>query len=301
MSLRAELLRLGLRAFFKERDHAQPDIHRIRRRLEKFKHLAPRPPAGTRADRILAAGVPCVRVTTPLSRPGHHILYLHGGAYIYGSPAHYRDFIWRIANAARATVLVPDYRLAPEHPFPAAVEDAVSTYRWLIAEGADPRRMAVMGDSAGGGLAFGTLLRLRDENSPLPASAVALSPWTNLGLDTPSAARNARTDPMLSTGQARVFADWYLAGADPKNPYASPLYGDHAGLPPSLIQVGSDELLRDDAEHMAARMRAAGCNVELEVWPRMPHVWHLFARILPEGRQATARAGKFVERNFAAH
>jgi len=163
MSLRSELLRLALRATFKLRDDVAPDIAAIRARLEKFKYLAPPPPKGTQAVRLAMGGVPAIRVTTPRSRPDRHVLYLHGGGYVYGRPAHYRDFIWRIANAAAATMHVADYRLGPEHPFPAAVDDAVSAYRSLIAAGADPRHLAIMGDSAGGGLTFATLLRLRDE------------------------------------------------------------------------------------------------------------------------------------------
>ena len=298
MSLRAELLRLMLRATFKQRDDVVPDIVAIRTRLEKFEVLAPPPPKGTQAVRLAMGGVPAIQVTTPQSRPDRHVLYLHGGAYVYGRPAHYRDFIWRIANAAAATMHVLDYRLGPEHPFPAAVDDAVSAYRSLIAAGADPRHLAIMGDSAGGGLTFATLLRLRDERDPLPAAAVALSPWTDLTLSSESCVRFAASDPMLSVGQALVFARWYLADADPKHPYASPFFGDPTGLPPSLIQVGSDEILRDDAVLWGERMRAAGVAAEVEVWPRMPHVWQLFARLVPEGQRAIRRIGAFLRGQF---
>ena len=297
MSIRAELLRLALRAA--KSSGAGPDIAVIRRRMERAKRIVPRPPDTTRTTKLSAGGVPAVRVATSQSRDDWHILYLHGGAYVYGSSAHYRDFMWRIADATTARVLCIDYRLAPEHPFPAAVDDAVRAYRWLLAEGADPRRVAIMGDSAGGGLTFGTLLRLRDERVPQPAAAVGLSPWTDLTLMGESIRRNAKADPMLNAAQARAFAKHYLAGADPKNPYASPLHGDARGLPPSLIQVGSDEILRDDAERMAEKLRSAACAVELEIWPRMPHVWHLFARIVPEGRQAIERIGDFVRRALA--
>src|SRR5215472_15738897 len=157
-----------------------------------------------------------------------------------------------------------------------------------------------MGDSAGGGLALSLLLKLRDEGLPLPATAAALSPWTDLALSGPSFEANARSDPLISTEQARRFVRCYLAGADPRTPYASPLYGDPAGLPPTIIQVGSDEILRDDAARMADRMRAAGCRVELEIWPRMPHVWHLFALVMPEARHAIERIGAFVTEAFQA-
>jgi epsilon-lactone hydrolase len=297
MSLRAELLRLGLR-WFKRRAKSAPDVAEVRARLEAVKRFVPDPPKGTVATRLYAGGVKAVRVATPQSLADRHILYLHGGAYIYGSPSHYRDLIWRIATVASATVLCIDYRLAPEHPFPAALDDAVAAYRWLLAEGAAPRRMAIMGDSAGGGLVLATLLKLRDDGVPLPGAAVALSPWTDLALTGASLTANAAADPMLKAEQAPTLAAHYLGGADPRNPYASPLYGDPTGLPPTLIQVGSDEILRDDAVRMAERMRAAGCRVELEIWPRMPHVWQMFARIVPEAQRAVERIGAFLRKEL---
>ena len=299
MSLRAELLRLGLR-WCKRRARPGPKVEAVRERLDAIKRFIPDPPAGTEVTRVDAGGVKAVQVATRESRGDHHILYLHGGAYSYGSPSHYRDFIWRIAAATSARVLCIDYRLAPEHPFPAALDDALSAYRWLLAEGAAPQRMAVMGDSAGGGLVFAMLLRLRDEGCPLPAAAVALSPWTDLALTGASLATNAAADPMLKAEQAPSFARHYLAGADPRHPYASPLYGDPSGLPPTLIQVGSDEILRDDAVRMADKLRGAGCRVEIEIWPRMPHVWQLFARVVPEARQAVERIGAFVRREIGS-
>jgi acetyl esterase/lipase len=151
-----------------------------------------------------------------------------------------------------------------------------------------------MGDSAGGGLVFSLMLRLRDEGYPLPAAAVALSPWTDLALTGSSLRMNAACDPLLSADDPPLFVNDYLAGADPRAPYVSPLYGDPAGLPPTFIQVGSDEVLRDDAVRMADRMRAAGCQVELEIWPRMPHVWHVFVPLIPEARRAIERVGAFV-------
>jgi acetyl esterase/lipase len=214
---------------------------------------------------------------------------------VAGTPVLYRDFIWRLAAAARAQVFIIDFRLAPEHPFPAALEDAVKAYRALVAEGADPRQMAVVGESSGGGLALALLLKLRDEGSRLPAAAVALSPWTDLALTGPSLRLNADADAMIRSEEAPRLARYYLAGTDPRTPYASPLYGDPTGLPPTLIQVGSDEVLLDDSVRMAERMRAAGCQVELEIWPRMPHAWHLWARLVPEARAAIERIGAFVQ------
>jgi acetyl esterase/lipase len=294
MSVRAEIIRFAMRYVFKRPARHTTDIAALRQRVDVFNRFIPNPPRKAAIAHVVARGVNGVRVAMPASLPDRHMLYLHGGGYVFGSPSHYRDFIWRIANLTRSRVLCIDYRLAPEHPFPAAVDDAVAAYRWLLAEGADPRSLSVMGDSAGGGLTFATLLRLRDEGIALPAAAVVLSPWTDLTLTSESMARLADADPMLSPEAAATYARWYLAGADPRDPYASPLYGDLAGLPPTLIQVGSDEILRDDCTRMAERLRAAGCRVELEVWPRMPHVWQLFARIMPEARRAIEQVGAFV-------
>jgi acetyl esterase/lipase len=294
MSLRLELLRFALRRLFKRPAQKNTDIASLRQRAEAFKRFIPDPPKGTIVTRVDAAGVPGVRVATLNSRNDHHVLFLHGGGYVFGSASHYRDFIWRMAETTRSRVLCIDYRLAPEHPFPAAIDDAVAVYRWLLAEGAEPSRISVIGDSAGGGLTIATLLRLRDEGTALPAAAVALSPWTDLALTGDSVRRFAEADPMLSPQAAATYARWYLAGADPRNPYASPLYGNLVDLPPMLIQVGSDEILLDDGARMAERLRAAGCRVELEVWPRAPHVWQLFARVVPEACRAIERIGDFV-------
>jgi epsilon-lactone hydrolase len=296
-SLRAELVRLGLRLAFK-RGRSQTSVERIRRRLERFGNLVPPPPQDTEISRLELDGVPAVHVATPQSLGDRHLLYLHGGAHISGSPALYRDFIWRIAAATRSRVTILDHRLAPEHPFPAALDDAVIAYRRLLSDGADPQRMAIAGESSGGGLALSALLRLRDEGTPLPAAAVALSPWTDLALTGPSLQANAKADPMIRSDEAPRLAALYLAGADPRTPYASPLYGDPADFPPTLIQVGSDEILLDDSVRMAARLRDAGRDVEIEIWPRMPHVWQLWPRIIPEANVAIARIGAFVERRL---
>jgi acetyl esterase/lipase len=186
--------------------------------------------------------------------------------------------------------------LAPEHPFPAALEDAVAGYTSLAEKTPDTRQLLLMGDSAGGGLALCLLLKLRDDGRPLPAAAVALSPWTDLALTGPSLKSNAEADPMLDAEGLPEFARHYLAGADPTTPYASPLYGDTAGLPPVLIQVGSDEILRDDAIRMAEKLSKDNPRSKLEIWPRMPHAWQLFVPVLPEAHRAIAHIGDFISR-----
>ena len=299
MSLRAELARLGIRLVFKSRDEGPPDIDKMRRKIDRLSRWIINPPRTTKTAHFSAGSVSAVRVTTPQSRSDHHVLYVHGGGYNYGTPALYRDLTWRIADVARTTVTLPVYRLAPEHPFPAALDDVVTSYLFLLSEDIDPRRLALIGDSAGGGLVFATLLRLRDAGKPLPAATVAISPWVDLSLQSESSISFGRTDPMLSLTEARHLAANYLGSAAPNHPYASPIFGDVSGVPPSLIQVGDDEMLRDDAVIMAQRLRAAGCEVELELWPRMPHVWHTLARLVPEGHRAIERIGAFLHKTWA--
>jgi acetyl esterase/lipase len=295
--LRVDIARWGLRWLVKNRSHHQT-INQSRASLHAFEGLTPYPPHGTLTEHVKVFGVRADLVTTPASQRERSVLSLHGGAYRMGSPATYRHFTWRIAAAARARLLALDYRLAPEHPFPAALDDAVSAYRWLLANGAEPRRLAVIGDSAGGGLALALMLKLRDAGMPLPAVAVVLSPWTDLALTGPSLGRNADADPMLNADDLPQFVADYLNGASPINPYASPLYGDPAGLPPTLFQVGSDEILLDDTVRMAENMMRAKCAVTVEIWPRMPHVWHLLAPAIPEAGAAITKIGAFIERGF---
>src|SRR5438309_1100954 len=214
MSRRAELLRLCLAYVKKRQKPAAVPMAQVRLRLKSVERFVPHPPRGTQTNALDAAGVAAVRIVTRQSREDRCVLYFHGGAYAIGTAKLYRDLTWRVAAAARATVLFFDYRLAPEHPFPAALEDAVTTYRWL-AKRIDPRRIAFMGDSAGGGLALATLHKLRDDGDPLPAAAVAVSPWTDLALTGASLQANAAADPMLHAALLPALANDHLAGAGP--------------------------------------------------------------------------------------
>jgi acetyl esterase/lipase len=264
---------------------------------ERLALLAPFVPGGrqyTQQAEVDAGGVPGLLTAVAQSRADRCVLYFHGGGYCIGTAALYRDFLWRVAAASRAQVLYFDYRLAPEHPFPAALDDAIAAYRWLATR-FDRRHIVFAGDSAGGGLLLATMLRLRDEGTELPRAAAALSPWTDLTLTGESMRANAAADPMLDPDNMPDLVRNYCASADPRNPFISPIYGDPAGLPPTLIQAGSDEILRDDAVRMADKMRAAGCEVELELWEKMPHVWHLYARVIPEARPPLARIGEFLQ------
>ena len=293
ISLRARLVRLGTRWLIKRRSSGR-SLAASRKSFRIMERLAPPPPRGTKTARVDAGGVPAESVVRPGALAGRHALYLHGGGYCLGSPANYRHFSWRIADAARATVLTIEYRLAPEHPFPAALEDALTAYRWLLQQ--DPKEIVVMGESAGGGLTLALLMKLRDDGMRLPDAAIAISPWTDLALTGASLSENAVADPMLNISDLPEFAGYYVAGADPHHPYVSPLYGDPSGLPPVLTLAGRDEILRDDAIRMADKLCAANPRSELQVWPRMVHAWPLFAPVMPEARAAVAAIGGFVQR-----
>jgi phosphinothricin tripeptide acetyl hydrolase len=196
-------------------------------------------------------------------------------------------------------VLSVDYRLGPEHPHPAAVEDAVAAVRFVRESGVAPGRTAVAGDSAGGGLTLATLVALRDAGDPAPAAGLCISPWSDLALTGDTIRTKAAEDPMVRAADLEQMADAYLAGRDPRTPLASPLYADLAGLPPILLQVGSAEILLDDAVRVAERASRVGVQADLRVWPDMFHVWPAFADILPEGEQAVQEMAAFLEKRLA--
>ncbi len=277
---------------------AKPDttISQMRGAMEK---VAERVAPDIKCEKVAAGGVPAEWIVAPEAADDRVILYLHGGGYVMGSINTHRAMIGRISRAARAKALALDYRLAPEHPFPAAVEDATAAYRWLLAQGYKPNKIAVSGDSAGGGLTLATLLALRDAKTPLPAAAVPISAWSDMEGTGESVKTRAAVDPMVSAATLGQMGKHYLGSADPKTPLASPLHGDYTGLPPMLLQVGDAEVLLDDSTRVAAKAKAAGVKAELEVWPEMIHVWHVFAKILPEAQQAIDRLGQFVLQHTA--
>jgi acetyl esterase/lipase len=244
--------------------------------------------------------VPAEWVVAPGADARRVILYLHGGGYTIGSINTHRELAARLSRAAAARVLVIDYRLAPEHPHPAAVDDATAAYRWLLANGVDPARIVVAGDSAGGGLTVATLVALRDAHTPLPAAGVCLSPWVDLEGSGESMTTKAAVDPMVQRDGLLKMAAAYLAGQDARTPLAAPLYANLSGLPPLLIQVGTAETLLDDSTRLAERARKAGVNVTLDPWEDMIHVFQAFATYLPEARQAIDRIGEFVKQRAVA-
>lgn len=239
------------------------------------------------------AGIPAEWIIPDRENQEGVLLYLHGGGYTVCSPKTHRGLVADIAVKAGMRALVIDYRLAPEHPFPAAVEDACKAYRWLLAQGIDPAHITVAGDSAGGGLTLALLISLRDAGDPLPAGAALLSPWTDLAMSGWTHVTHARRDPMLSIEGALLAARHYLQGASPTDPLASPLYARLDGLPPLFIHVGGNEILLDDSIRLAGLARAAGVPVELKIWPGLPHVFQAFA-FLPEARASRAEIAVFL-------
>ena len=249
-------------------------------------------------ENLTVAGGAAERLRAPGADPKRVLLYLHGGGYVMGSPNTHRSLAGELSRAAQATVLLPDYRLAPEAPFPAAVDDAVAAYQWLLGQGLAAQQLAIAGDSAGGGLTAATLLALRDRGLPMPCAGVCISPWSDLNCSNASYQTRAAADPMITDADITLMAATYLAGADAKQPLASPNRADLRGLPPLLIQVGRDEMLLDDAVVLHEAARSAGVESTLEIWDDMIHVWHAFHPMLPEGKQGIARIGEYLRERF---
>jgi monoterpene epsilon-lactone hydrolase len=223
------------------------------------------------------------------------LLYLHGGGYFACSAKTHRAITVSFARQG-LRVYAPNYRLAPENPFPAAVDDAVAVYRALLDAGHSPQQIVISGESAGGGLALSLLLTLRDQGIPLPAAAALFSPWTDLAATGESIVKNTDRCAMFEGGKIGLSAKLYLGNTDPCDPIASPLYADLRGLPPLLIHVGANEVLLDDSTRLADRARAAGVPVELKIWPIVPHAWQLAPAKLPEARASLRESGDFLRR-----
>lgn len=251
-------------------------------------------------ESVTVAGRAAEWVRAPGVQAGRAILYLHGGGYVMGSINTHRSLVGEISRAAQAAALLVDYRLAPEDPFPAAVEDGVAAYRWLLEQGFTPQNLSIAGDSAGGGLALATLVSARDQGLSMPASAVPISPWSDLTCTNESYTTRAEADPMIAPGGINKMAGRYLNGAEAKHPYASPNLANLKGLPPLLIHVGRDEVLLDDSIKLDQKAKADGVSSTLEIWDDMIHVWHAFHPMLPEGKQAIARVGEFMRGHWAA-
>lgn len=239
-------------------------------------------------------GVPVEWSLAPGSDASRVLLFFHGGGYSSGSIASHRGMAAEAGRAAGARTLAVGYRLAPEHPFPAALEDALAAYAFLLNRGIEPQRIALGGDSAGAGLSLALLTSLRDSNRPLPGCAWLVSPWVDLEMTGESLLTKADVDPLIQKPYLEELAAAYIGGRDPANPLISPLRANLAGLPPLLVQVGSAETLLDDAVRIASRAGAADVPVTLEIWPHMIHAWHLWAAVLEDGAHALEGAGRFI-------
>lgn len=298
MSLRLAALSLYLRLIEKPRLARTTDPLVARASFERTAARAFTMPtdANVIEARIEGPGGPIPIEWVSKGRPDRHsvIIYLHGGAYIMGSIATHRHLAAAIGGHSCARVLLPDYRRGPEHRWPCAVEDALACYQNLLDTGYDAARIAFAGDSAGGGLAFATLVAARAAGLPDPACIVAFSPWVDLTLSSKSLQRNARSDPMLPTSRMVETRDFYVSAAKATEPTASPLFADIPSPPPTLIQASRLELLEDEAMSMAEKLRAAGGDVRLEWFRKAPHAWQIFVGTIPEADDAVSRAGAFI-------
>jgi len=276
-----------------------PDTPFMERRAQSEKFAAAFPmPHDMRISQGALANVPVEWIRPDDAHPDRVFFHVHGGGYVLGNPASSRPFTTEFARRARCRVVSIDYRLAPEHPFPAAVTDCLVAYSALLASGTRPQDIAIGGESAGGGLAVATLIAARTARLAMPASLIAISPWTDLACNAPSYRTLAHVDPLLNARTLKEMAEAYIQAGDPHAPTASPAHADLNGLPPMLIHVGSEEVLLDDATALERRARASGTNATLEIWPGMIHVWHMFHPMLPQAGEAIAKLAEFVERRW---
>ena len=277
----------------------KPTVEKLRADMEAM--MAGLPPVpGVTNEPADAGGVSAEWTIPDGEEPRGTLIYLHGGGYFQGSIATHRRLVAALSLAAGVRGLSVDYRLAPEHPFPAAVDDAVAAYRWLVSEGGEtPDRVVIAGDSAGGGLTFATLVALRDAADPLPAGGFGISPWTDLAATGESMTTRRDLDPMIDPDSTDETVARYLPDGDLRQPLVSPLYADLAGLPPLLIHVGGAEVLYDDAARTAEAAQKAGVVVEFAEWDGAFHVWHMLAGMLPEADEAVAASGAWIAKRLS--
>ncbi len=270
----------------------------LRRWFDSLSNSFPTPGDVT-VEPVRIAGRDCEICSTPNAAAGDLLIYFHGGGFALGSLSGYRHFMSELGRAAGARVLAVDYRLAPEHVYPAAIDDGVAAYRFALSQGVSPARIAVAGDSAGASVALGSILAAHAADLPPPACAVCISPWIDLEVTGASMVSKASEDPFVAREGAVASAQVYLNGADPRASFAAPLYADLSFLRSMLIQVGSAETLLDDAVRLAAVAGAAGVEVRLEIWSGMVHIWPFFYPTVKAGRKAIAQAGSFIREAMA--
>lgn len=272
---------------------ADPGIQELRTAYEALQGQF-EPPSGIAVRPVNAGGVPSLWLTPDPEQQAPTVLYLHGGGYVAGSAYGYRPLVGAMAAATSAGLLLPEYRLAPEHPFPAALEDALTAYRWMLEAGTRPEHITVAGDSAGGGLALSLLLSLERRDLPMPGRAALLCPWVDLTTAPDESAPPDEAQPVMSNGLLRLFATAYLADASTDDHVLSPLIADLSGLPPMLVQVGTGDPLMTDARRLTDRARGHGADARLELYPVTTHVFHVYWSFLPEAADALDSLGSFV-------
>lgn len=255
-------------------------------------------PDATRFAEVECGGVPCLWVDAPGSAQDRVVVHFHSGGYLMGSANGYRSFGGFLASATGCRVLMVDYRLAPEHPFPAAIEDALAVYKWLLKDDFDPGKTMLCGDSAGGGLALVTLQAIRDEGLPLPAGGISISPLADFTHSGESRVINAELDPLVTMDFIQILGETYCGSVDPKHPRLSPLFGDWSGLPPLLVFAGEIEMLRDDGKLCVAAAVRDGVDATYVEGEGMAHIWTLYADRLPEAREALDQIGAFTRRHL---
>jgi len=294
-----EIIDIGIEKLMQTlRERGLPDGLSLDERRARMEDIGTRFPAPQSAsiNPVKIAERPAEWVCDPDTDDGRVMLYVHGGGYVQGSLASHRNLVFEIARSMKGKVLNLDYRLAPEHPFPAAVEDTVNAWAELLEMGIDPKKASFGGDSAGGGLVIAALVSARDKGLPMPSCACCISPWTDLVGSGRTMDTKALEDPMVNRAALKFFSDFYADKEDKSHPLISPLFANLAGLPPLLIQVGTAETLLDDSRRLATRARYAGVDVSYAEWEGMPHIWHIFAPLLEKSREAIIELGEFVER-----
>ncbi len=304
MSIRLTLANFYLRRFVRPVLSRMDEPEAARRHLERSAALVMGVPREARylEDHVPGPGgaVPVEWVSCGRAERRRVVLYLHGGAYLMGSPQTHRPITAPLAQLTGMRVMVPDYRLAPEHPAPAAVEDALAAYATLLAQGYRPEDIALAGESAGGGLVFALLLLAQEKGYPPPGCIVALSPWVDLAHTGASIRENADCEAMLPAERVNEVAAFYIGEGDPRDPIISPLYGTFVNPPPAFITVGEPEILRDDAIRMTEHLREAGGEVEFHKIPKVPHAWQFFGPHLPEARVSMESAAGFIKVRLGA-
>jgi len=296
ISLQARFWQIILRKVFKEKRLTIEENRARSARTSNLMHI----PRGVTVTDINTDGLHSKWISPKDTISGKVILHLHGGGYVTGGADSHLMMCIPMAQTLKTKILLPEYRLAPEHPFPAAVDDAVKVYRWILAQGYQPKDIIISGDSAGGGLSLAAVLSLRDAGDPLPAAVVCMSPWTDLTFMGKSHLSKAKADCVLLTDVLREWAACYIGAEKADHPFISPIYANFHNFPPLLIQVGSDEVLLDDALMLAEKAKSAGVAVTLKVWDELWHVWPALGDLLPESKKAFEEIGDFIDIHVTA-